>query len=256
MSASCRLARDDQRGSRAVHGPFPTLLGVLVCVAGCGNDSLHALPEPPPPATPPEPSPPTAANLPPVAVISLTPVGVDAPMSIFLDGSASYDPDDASDGALVRFAWRLSARPAGSAAELTSPDAPSRALLAADLAGPYVVELVVTDKSGAESAPASQSLTFQSLTFSGDCVTVTCAPSTPYPVGCSLTMSEGEAHGCIASAPQSSQVYIQEGRVCEAGWVSGAIYCAAEPQQGLNATTCPINKPIPVYTEAAADCPH
>ena len=72
-----------------------------------------------------------------------------------LDGSGSFDPDP-GDG-IARFAWSFVAVPQGSSAALLPaiqvfPDPPLTAFVA-DVAGDYVIELVVTDHRGARSAP-------------------------------------------------------------------------------------------------------
>ena len=64
-----------------------------------------------------------------------------------LDGSASYDPD----GDALTYVWRLVSRPASSNAVIADTSAPSTSF-AADQTGRFVVELAVTDPSGAASA--------------------------------------------------------------------------------------------------------
>ena len=67
--------------------------------------------------------------------------------TVTLDGSASYDPD----GDPITYAWSITARPAGSAAELAGANTVSPSLVI-DAPGNYTVQLVVND--GAEnSAP-------------------------------------------------------------------------------------------------------
>jgi hypothetical protein len=72
-----------------------------------------------------------------------------------LDGSASFDPDP-GDG-IAQYAWSFVAVPHGSTAALSPaiqvfPSPPLTAFVA-DVAGDYVIELVVTDHRGARSAP-------------------------------------------------------------------------------------------------------
>eukprot|EP00928_Gymnodinium_smaydae_P044917 TRINITY_DN29986_c0_g1_i1.p1 TRINITY_DN29986_c0_g1~~TRINITY_DN29986_c0_g1_i1.p1 ORF type:complete len:434 (-),score=69.57 TRINITY_DN29986_c0_g1_i1:578-1879(-) len=74
---------------------------------------------------------------------------------ILLDGSRSDDPD--ADA--LTFAWSLAARPAGSAANLTSPGAgeggaAATASFSADVPGVYTAKLVVTDAHGSSSDDA------------------------------------------------------------------------------------------------------
>jgi hypothetical protein len=93
------------------------------------------------------------------------------------------------------------------------------------------------------------------VSISGDCVTVSCPPSTPYPVGCSLTFSGGDDRGCVANAPGSSTVYLKEGNECDAGKVTGSLTCSNTPGGGLNATNCKINKKKPYYPTSKSGCP-
>jgi hypothetical protein len=74
---------------------------------------------------------------------------------VALDGSASFDPD-AGDG-IAQYAWSFVAVPQGSTAALSPPTqvfpSPPLTAFVADVAGDYVIELVVTDHRGARSAP-------------------------------------------------------------------------------------------------------
>ena len=74
---------------------------------------------------------------------------VDLGLSVTLNGSGSSDPD----GDALTFQWTLTSQPAGSVANLTDDQAVTPALLP-DVAGSYVVELVVSD-SEFSSAPDS-----------------------------------------------------------------------------------------------------
>jgi hypothetical protein len=95
-----------------------------------------------------------AGNTPPTAIPG--PDQSVAPGSrVALDGSASFDPD-AGDG-IAQYAWSFVAVPQGSTAALSPPTqvfpSPPLTAFVADVAGDYVIELVVTDHRGARSAP-------------------------------------------------------------------------------------------------------
>jgi hypothetical protein len=70
--------------------------------------------------------------------------------TVYLDGSASFD--DNTDTASLDYSWTLTWLPAGSAADLTGGDTVTPSFVV-DVAGTYVVELVVTDSLGQPSAP-------------------------------------------------------------------------------------------------------
>jgi len=69
---------------------------------------------------------------------------------VYLDGGASFDDDTASEA--LGFAWSLLSQPAESAATLLDAETAMPSFLA-DVAGSYVVELVVTDDEGLASTP-------------------------------------------------------------------------------------------------------
>lgn len=94
------------------------------------------------------------------------------------------------------------------------------------------------------------------LDIDGDCVTATCPKSAPYPVGCDITFVGGTPCGCVASTPTSSTVFFKEGKVCDAGHLSGTLTCACKPGVGLNATNCPIkDKTYKYYPKSESGCP-
>ncbi len=68
--------------------------------------------------------------------------------TVNLDGSASFD--DNTDSALLEYSWSFFSKPAGSIAILLD-DTTATPSFVADVAGSYVVDLVVTDEQGADS---------------------------------------------------------------------------------------------------------
>jgi len=89
----------------------------------------------------------------------------------------------------------------------------------------------------------------------GDCLTASCPPEAPYPVGCDITMAGGDSRGCVASSPTRSTVYFQEGDRCGVGRVTGTLRCASVPGPPLDATNCRVNKPSPTYPADRSGCP-
>ena len=65
--------------------------------------------------------------------------------SVMLDGTASYDPDDAQE--VLTYAWEITSAPEGSTAYLDNPNL-AQPTLNADILGEYVVSLNVTDTTG------------------------------------------------------------------------------------------------------------
>lgn len=222
-------------------------LVLLLAIAGCNENRLAAgngAPHGPGNGGDP------AGAVKPVAVVLAGGGGGGA--SIF-DGTSSYDPDDASTGAIVAFTWALDAVPPGSNAAISANG--SGALLAADVAGNYTVSLVVTDRDGLHSDKVSYTLAWLEIEIDGDCLTASCPSEAPYPVGCDIDMDGGDERGCVASTPTSSVVYFQEGDACGAGHVSGTLLCAAQPGLALSATSCPMNKSVTFYPTQSQDCP-
>ncbi|MBW2525069.1 MAG: hypothetical protein JRI23_12880 [Deltaproteobacteria bacterium] len=89
----------------------------------------------------------------------------------------------------------------------------------------------------------------------GDCAWIYCPPEAPYPVGCQLDFVGNSPSGCVAYEPGSTGVYLQEGKACDAGEVTGTLSCSACPGDGPDAANCPVNKPDPSYVEEYQDCP-
>ena len=104
--------------------------------------------------------PPSPPNQPPIAN-----AGPDQTVTVgtlvTLDGGRSSDPD----GDPITFEWRFVSTPEGSAAELTDADT-AQPTFTPDVAGEYIIELVVTDPEGATGA---------------DTVKVTAQPAPPPP---------------------------------------------------------------------------
>ena len=89
----------------------------------------------------------------------------------------------------------------------------------------------------------------------GDCVTATCPPQAPYPIACNITMAGNDPRGCVASQPNLSDVYFQEGDNCGAGHVTGTLTCSSQPGAPLDANNCPINKSQKFYVGQPNGCP-
>lgn len=89
----------------------------------------------------------------------------------------------------------------------------------------------------------------------GDCITATCPPEAPYPVGCDVFFTPGDTRGCVASTPDNSTVYFQAGDQCDQGLVTGTLYCSTEMGAPLDQQSCPINKQIKFYPPDPSGCP-
>lgn len=76
--------------------------------------------------------------------------------TVRLDGSSSNDPVHADE--ILRFSWRLASKPSASRVDLVAADQVT-AEVTPDVAGDYVVELVVRDELEAESAPDQVTIT-------------------------------------------------------------------------------------------------
>lgn len=94
-----------------------------------------------------------------------------------------------------------------------------------------------------------------SIFLVGDCITASCPSTHPYPVGCDVFFSPGDDRGCVASTPSNSVVYFQAGDQCSAGLVTGTLSCSTQMGSPLSSSSCPINKPIPIYATAPSGCP-
>ena len=94
---------------------------------------------------------PIMSNLPPTAD-----AGADQSLragdTVNLDGSGSSDDNTAPEA--LAYSWSFSLKPGGSMATLSGADTATPSFVA-DLAGSYVVELVVTDEGGLPSPPDS-----------------------------------------------------------------------------------------------------
>ncbi|MEM1088498.1 MAG: collagen-binding domain-containing protein, partial [Pseudomonadota bacterium] len=100
-------------------------------------------------------------NLPPVSQIEAR--GLPGGASpITLDGSSSYDVD----GQNLTYAWSIASAPSGHSASFDQTDRPT-VDFAFDLAGQYVVQLIVQDNTGATSAVTEYSFDVASAGASG-----------------------------------------------------------------------------------------
>jgi len=95
----------------------------------------------------------------------------------------------------------------------------------------------------------------QDISLFGDCLSISCPPSMPYPKSCQVFFTPGDDRGCVANAPGSSSVYFQAGDQCNAGFVTGKLCCAATPQAPLDNQSCPINKPVQYHVAQKSECP-
>lgn len=101
---------------------------------------------------------------PPVAVIESPAETFGTLDTAQLDGTSSYDPDNLEvPDAITEYRWSLVGRPTGSAAEIQPSPSGKHANLFVDLAGTYIVELVVVDVDGLTSEPAQ--FTLEGLPF-------------------------------------------------------------------------------------------
>jgi hypothetical protein len=99
-------------------------------------------------------------NLAPVASAGANQVAQAIGATIYLDGSASYDPN----GDSLTYAWSLATQPGGSIAQIIlDPGDPAKASFVIDVHGDYVAELMVKDPLNA-SATAQARISFNNLT--------------------------------------------------------------------------------------------
>jgi hypothetical protein len=113
----------------------------------------------------------TAANLPPVANAGPNQPVVVVGQTVTLDGTGSADPE----GHALTYSWAFVSRPTGSAAILTNPTA-AHPTFVPDLAGPYVVGLVVNDGTLNSTNTANVVITVQAPTPTPVC-TMTVNPT-------------------------------------------------------------------------------
>jgi hypothetical protein len=93
-----------------------------------------------------------------------------------------------------------------------------------------------------------------------DCSTIKCPASHPFLVGCLLKFDGDDCEGCVAHAPGTPSIYVQEGYRCgSSARVSGSyLKCSScGPSVGtLNATNCPMfGKTNRFYETAPTSCP-
>lgn len=128
----------------------PAFLLLALLAAGCGDAAARS------------------AGDRPVAAIADPFRTVQAGTLVTLDGSDSYDPDNAAPAfphGVVEFVWTLSAPAASSAALSYSTD--GKATFVTDVAGDFTGELVVIDEDGRESVPQPFGITSELLGGSG-----------------------------------------------------------------------------------------
>jgi len=109
--------------------------------------------------------------------------------TVNLNGSGSHDADNDT----LKFSWSFTSRPAGSTAVLASPTSPTPSFIA-DLAGAYVVQLIVSD-GFASSSPDTVMVSANPLT-----ITLTPDPLILYNAPGTLTITLG------APAPVGGQL--------------------------------------------------
>ena len=148
-----------------------------------------------------------SADTPPVASAgSNQSVAVGA--NVLLNGSGSFD----ADGATLSYSWNFSSKPAGSAATLSGANSPSPTFIA-DVAGNYVVQLIVSD-SLTSSTPVTVTVTAvgqQAITLSpapltvgtttgAGKLTVTLANAAPSPSGQVVTLASSNKSAATVPA--------------------------------------------------------
>jgi len=89
----------------------------------------------------------------------------------------------------------------------------------------------------------------------GDCVTASCPPEAPHPIGCAITMDGNDSRGCVANGPGSPDVYFQEGDKCGVGHVGGTLSCSSQQGAALSEMNCTINKSDKFYPTSPSGCP-
>ena len=126
-----------------------------------------------------------------------------------LNGSASYD----LAGLPITYQWSFLSKPAGSSATLTGPTTAKPSFLA-DVAGNYILQLVVTDSVGTASSPAEVTVSFSDV---APVANVSASPSSTV-VGGSVTLNGSKStdtdgvpltyQWSIVSAPSGSTAAI------------------------------------------------
>jgi hypothetical protein len=91
--------------------------------------------------------------------------------------------------------------------------------------------------------------------LAGDCVSVSCPASAPYPVGCMIAMEGEDPRGCVAARAEGPSVYFQEGNACGAGRVTGRLVCSSTRGSGLDEGNCRIDKVDRFYPTDPSGCP-
>jgi hypothetical protein len=188
-------------------------------------------------------------NRPPVANAGPDQV-VDINVPVWLDGSASYDPE----GQPLEYAWELVAAPPGGMATLIMDDDQTTQLVP-DVAGVWVVRLVVNDGSlasrpdvaqvRASGQPCEQDQDCDDgLWCNGDeyCSNSFCRSSTR---DCSIVADSCNDAGCDEDADQCAPAPVADGTGCDDG-----LYCTTDDECAGGVCTGQARD----CSEAAAEC--
>jgi len=95
---------------------------------------------------------------------------------------------------------------------------------------------------------------FLTLDVRGNCITVTCPGTHPYPVACDIQFSGMDDDGCAAWQEPSSSVFFQDGDDCDdGGFLAGTLTCGQAPG-AINEDTCILRAENPDWEDEPDDC--